>query len=234
MESIPTGHGEVRGASDTMDAVSSPWSVIIPVKRPDVAKSRLADAVGEVRPELARAFAADTLTAVLASTRVTSAVVVTDDPAVAADATTAGALVVEDAPAAGLNAALRHGAAALVAQNAEQRGGLVALAADLPALRSEELDRCLDAAADHPTSIVSDAAGTGTTMYAAVPPADFQPLFGGRSRAAHRSAGALEIDRADVPSVRRDVDTAVDLWDAQRMGLGPRSAALLNPRVCGA
>src|SRR5699024_7644804 len=114
----------------------------------------------------ARAFAADTLTAVLASPRVIHAVVVTDDPAVAADATTAGALVVEDAPAAGLNAALRHGAAALAAQEKEEHGGLVALAADLPALRSVELDRCLDAAADHPTAIVSDAAGTGTTMYA--------------------------------------------------------------------
>lgn len=217
-----------------MGAVSPPWSVIIPVKRPDVAKSRLADAVGEVRPELARAFAADTLIAVLASPRVNRAVVVTDDPAVAAEATEAGALVVEDAPAAGLNAALRHGATALAAQYAGQSGGLVALAADLPALRTEELDRCLDAAADHPTAIVSDAAGTGTTMFTAVSPADFQPHFGGRSRAAHRSAGTVEIDRADVPSVRRDVDTAVDLWDAQRLGLGPRSAALLNPRACGA
>jgi 2-phospho-L-lactate guanylyltransferase len=55
----------------------------------------------------------------------------------------------------------------------------------------------------------------------------FEPRFGGRSRAAHRAGGAVELNVPDTPSVHRDVDTAVDLWDALRLGVGPRTAAVV-------
>ncbi len=85
----------------------------------------------------------------------------------------------------------------------------------------------LAAAARHQTSFLADAAGIGTTLYASVPGAPFDPRFGGRSRAAHRASGATELEVPGVVSVRRDIDTAVDLWDAMRIGLGPRTESVI-------
>lgn len=201
------------------------WTVVIPVKRPEHAKTRLADAVGEQRPRFARAFAADTVRAALDCPAVARVVVVTDDAPAADEARSLGAAVVADAPDAGLNAALRHGADEARAGDAAV--AVASLSADLPALRPAELALVLAAAERHPRSFVADAAGIGTTSYAAGPGASFEPAFGGRSRAAHRLAGAVELELDGIASVRRDVDTAVDLWDARRLGVGPRTAALL-------
>lgn len=200
------------------------WSLVVPVKRPEFAKSRLADAAGPLRPQLARAFAADTVTAALAAAHVEDVTVVTDDDETARSVKVLGAFVVADTPDAGLNAALRHGVRSIAAR--QPAAPVAALSADLAALRPDELDRVLEAASQHQVSFVADAAGIGTTLYAAVANTAFEPRFGGRSRAAHRQAGAVELDLADIPSVRRDIDTAVDLWDAIRLGLGPRSASV--------
>lgn len=199
------------------------WSIVVPVKRPEIAKSRLAEAVGEHRPALARAFAADTVRAALACPRVAEVVVVTDDEAFRDESHALGAVVVADGPDAGLNAALRHGAEAARARR--PHAPVAALSADLPALRPEELAKVLDAATE-PVSFVGDAAGLGTTLYAVAAGVPFTPRFGGRSRAAHRAAGAVELELDGIPSVRRDVDTEVDLWDALRLGVGPRTASV--------
>ncbi|NEE03622.1 2-phospho-L-lactate guanylyltransferase [Phytoactinopolyspora halotolerans] len=201
------------------------WSIVVPVKRPEYAKTRLADAVGEFRPHVARAFAADTIAAALACTVVSTVTVVTDDEEAAAEARTLGAAVIADTPASGLNAALRHGAATVRTRRPD--AAVASLSADLPALRADELKRVLTAATMYPTSFLADAVGIGTTLYACLPGAEFDPRFGGRSRAAHRAAGAVELDVPGVPSVRRDIDTAVDLWDAMRIGLGPRTESVI-------
>ncbi len=200
------------------------WSIVIPVKRPEIAKSRLAEAVGEFRPALARAFAADTVAAAVASPAVELVVAVTDDAEFGDEARRLGAVVIADAPDAGLNAALRHGAQEARARRLDL--AVAALSADLPALRPDELAVALAAAAEHPVSFVSDLSGLGTTLYAALPGEPFSPRFGGRSRAAHRAAGAVELTVNGIPSVRRDVDTEVDLWDAIRLGVGPRTKAI--------
>lgn len=204
------------------------WTVVVPVKRPEHAKTRLADAVGELRPRFARAFAADTVLAAQGCALVARVIVVTDDDETAGEARSLGADVVADAPDAGLNAALRHGAAEARAADDGAEVAVASLSADLAALRPAELARVLEAAAEHPLSFVADAAGIGTTIYAAGPGVAFEPEFGGRSRAAHRLAGAVELELDGVPTVRRDVDTAVDLWDARRLGVGPRTAAVLE------
>lgn len=200
------------------------WSIVVPVKRPELAKTRLADAAGVHRPALARAFAADTVAAALVTPGVVAVIVVTDDGPFADEARRLGAVVVADAPDAGLNAALRHGADEAWAQRPDT--GVAALSADLPALRPDELTRVLGTAAQHAASFVADLAGIGTTVYAVRPGRPFNPRFGGRSRAAHRAAGVVDLDLAGIPSVRRDVDTEVDLWDALRLGVGPRTKAV--------
>jgi 2-phospho-L-lactate/phosphoenolpyruvate guanylyltransferase len=200
------------------------WSLVIPVKVLARAKSRLTELAGPRRPELALALAADTVAAAAGCQEVAAVIVVSDDPAAEAQLTGLGALVIPDEPDDGLNAALVYGAAA--ASALRPGGGTAALAADLPALRPAELGRALRAAARWPEAFVPDAAGSGTTLYAAAPGRRFRPRFGPQSRLAHLGAGATELDITGIPSVRRDVDTAADLDSAARLGLGPHTAPL--------
>jgi 2-phospho-L-lactate guanylyltransferase len=200
------------------------WSVLLPVKVLAQAKSRLADLAGPRRAELALALASDTVSAVLETAQAARVVVITDDRVAAAALRELGALVIPDEPRDGLNAALRHGAAFAAAR--WPRCGTAALSADLPALRPAELARALDAAAAWPTAFVADAAGDGTTLYTAAPGAAFRPAFGLASRARHAAGGAAELELADIPGLRRDVDTPADLRGAAALGLGPYTAPL--------
>jgi 2-phospho-L-lactate guanylyltransferase len=198
--------------------------VLIPVKLLARAKSRLAALAGPRRGELALALAGDTVSAVLRCDQAARAIVITDDPVAAGELAGLGALVVPDEPDDGLNAALRHGAAHAAAR--WPGSGTAALSADLPALRPAQLAKALRAAAAWPSAFVADAAGDGTTMYAAAPGVPFQPAFGLASRARHAAGGAAELDLDGVPGLRRDVDTPDDLRDAVALGIGPRTAPL--------
>ena len=200
------------------------WSLVIPVKVLARAKSRLTGLAGPARSALALAMAADTVSAAAACPAVGAVVVVTDDEEAASVLSGLHAVIVPDEPAAGLNPALAHGAAAAAAR--WPASGVAALAADLPALRPEELDRGLRAAAQWPEAFVADAAGTGTTLYAARPGTAFRPRFGAGSAGRYRRGGAVEVMLADVPSLRSDVDTPDDLRQAASLGLGPRTAVL--------
>jgi 2-phospho-L-lactate/phosphoenolpyruvate guanylyltransferase len=199
------------------------WSVVVPVKRLPLAKSRLY-AVGRPRPEheeLALCLAVDTVAAALAATAVARLYVVTDDPAARAATAATGARVLPDEPDAGLNPALAHGAA--VARRRFPRDGVALLSADLPALRPAELDAALAAAAGYGVAFVADASGTGTTLLATAPGRPVEPRYGRASAAAHRAAGAIELT-GGWPSLRTDVDTAADLRTAAELGLGPATS----------
>ena len=200
------------------------WSVLMPVKVLAEAKSRLASLAGPRRAELALALASDTVTAVLASDAVARVIVITDDQDAAPVLAALGALVVPDEPRAGLNPALRHGARYAAAR--WPGDGMAALSADLPALRPEQIGQALRAAAAWPTAFVADAAGDGTTLYAARAGAAFQPAFGLASRARHAAGGAVELGLDGIGGLRRDVDTPSDLRGAVALGLGPHSAPL--------
>lgn len=204
------------------------YTAVVPVKRTGLAKSRLVGIDDDRRAALALAFAVDTVDALRACPAIAAVIVVTDDEQAAHVLNDVGAVVIGDKPDAGLNPALRHGAA--VASTQHPRHGVLLVSADLPALRPDELDRALTDVAGHDRAFVADAAGTGTTMLGVRPGVDPAPEFGPRSRAAHRRSGAVEIDRLDLASLRRDVDTIVDLWDARRLGVGAATAAALAGR----
>jgi 2-phospho-L-lactate guanylyltransferase len=204
---------------------SAAWTLVVPLKPLPRAKSRLAAAVGAAAlPELALAFAKDTVSAALACAAVRGVAVVTDDSLAAAELAALGAHIVPDTPAAGLNAALTHGAAAV--RNAAPDAPVAVLNADLPALRIAELARVLDTAAKYSRAFLADAAGIGTTLLSALPGSELSPRFGGPSRARHLASGAAEIALSGVDSVRRDVDTGADLATALELGVGPFTAAL--------
>ncbi|WP_285757904.1 2-phospho-L-lactate guanylyltransferase [Nocardiopsis ansamitocini] len=199
--------------------------MVVPVKRLTAAKSRLAGFAGRHRHDLALAVATDTVLAVLATPGVGAVFVVTDDARAAAVLAGPGARIVGGEPGPGLNAALCHGARH--ADAIRPGSGVCALSADLPALRPQELDRVLAAAAAHPRSFLADAPGVGTTLYAARGAVDFAPAFEGESRLRHLAGGAAEIALSDVETVRRDVDTPDDLRAATALGLGPHTAKVL-------
>ncbi len=201
------------------------WCLVVPVKLLHLAKSRLSRDP-EVRAALALAFAADTVAAALRAPSVVEVVVVTDDPTAAALVRGLGAEVVSDEPDAGLNPALRHGAAHATARHPEC--GVGALSADLPALRSEDLENALRRAAETGTAVVPDVDGTGTTAYLVTPGRKFEPAFGGDSLKAHIDAGATPLPAADLPTLRRDVDTRADLNAAFALGLGPHTMSTLH------
>jgi len=200
------------------------WSLVVPVKVLAEAKSRLAALAGPYRPQLALAMAADTVAAALACVDVARVIAVTDDEDAARLLAGLGAVVTPDEPGNGLNAALRHGA--LLASARWPESGIGALAADLPALRPAELSLGLRAAARWPQAFVPDAAGSGTTLYAARPGFAFSPRFGPGSAERHRAAGAAELSLPGLASLRRDVDAPPDLREASDLGIGPRTAAV--------
>ncbi|MCH5674364.1 2-phospho-L-lactate guanylyltransferase [Streptomyces gilvus] len=201
------------------------WTLVIPVKPLARAKSRLSDTAHDgVRPGLALAFAQDTAAAALACPAVKDVAVVTDDALAGRELAALGARVVTDEPRGGLNAALAHGVAAVRADRPD--APVAALNADLPALRSLELARVLDAAAEFPRAFLPDAANIGTTLLAAAYGRELLPAFGTDSRSRHRASGAVELALDDVDSVRQDVDTGDDLRAALALGVGPRTAAV--------
>jgi 2-phospho-L-lactate/phosphoenolpyruvate guanylyltransferase len=211
------------------------WSLVIPVKVLALAKSRLTGPAGQRRSEFALAMAADTVSAAVRAETVSVVLVVTDDPDVSDIAISLGAIVLPDTPAAGLNEALTQGA-----DYAGERWpdrGRAGLAGDLPAVRPAELTAALRAAAGLGTAFVPDTDGTGTTLYAAVPGAQFRPQFGPASRDRHLATGAVEIRTGeigtgeigtDLAGLRRDVDTIEDLRAAAKIGLGSRTAELVT------
>lgn len=224
------------------------WSLVIPVKRLSLAKTRLSAALGSPAPDdllgdalpsndrppvrgqlpangrIALAMASDTVRAALASTAVLTVVVVTDDQLAVDTLSALGARVVPDAPNDGLNAALRYGADLATLQRPDD--GVAALSADLAALRPKELTAALDAAAGHARAFVADVHGTGTTLLSALPGSHLDPRFGVDSAQSHRRYGAHPLD-GEWPGLRRDLDTPADLALAARLGLGPATAAEL-------
>ena len=210
-----------------MDAVQ--WSVVVPAKRLDVAKTRLRPVTAAVRGtpvahgELVLGMLADTVEAALGCTAVDAVLVVTDDPAIDRLARRLGAVTASDEPAEGLNPALVHGAARTV-------GPVAALSSDLPALRPDELGAALAAAGAaavrRPRAFVPDASGRGTTLLTAVGVL-LDPHFGADSAAAHAAGGALRL-RGNWPGLRQDVDTGEDLRAAAALGPGPRTRAVLD------
>jgi len=199
------------------------WGAVVPVKRLDVAKSRLAAYGDPVRAELALAFACDVVTACLSCVSVSTVVVVTDDGRAAAVLRELGAQVVPDGPDRGLNPALAHGAR--VVRAALPAVGVVAVSADLASLRSEDLAAMLVGVPRGQRAFVADSDRLGTTLLAACAGVALLPSFGLHSRARHLASGAIELEAGEA--LRRDVDTPDDLGQALLLGVGRHTAQAL-------
>jgi 2-phospho-L-lactate/phosphoenolpyruvate guanylyltransferase len=224
--------GRIVAMSDSVPpAAPDRYAVLVPVKPPAFAKSRLAGLGDAVRVELATAFAADTVAAALACPLVARLLVVTDDHLLARGMRDLGADVLPDGTTDDLNGTLLQGAAEL--HRREPGLGLVALCADLPALRPAELEAALTAADPARMSFVADEERVGTTAVIASRLEQFRPSFGDGSRLQHLEAGAFEVDALDAPGLRRDVDEPGDLEAAVLLGVGPRTSLVVTTTPLG-
>lgn len=212
-------------ADDTTHPPATAFVALLPVKPPRVGKSRLGDVEDVRRRDLAGAFALDTATAVVACPEVAHVLVVTDDAAFSRDLVALGCESVPDGDTHDLNATLQQ--AALEARRRWAGLQPVAICADLPALRPDELGTALRVAGAGGAWFVPDAAQAGTTLYTA-PYDSFAPRFGTGSRLAHLASGAREI-AGELPSLRCDVDDLGDLRTALELGVGPHTMAVAAP-----
>ncbi|MQA14137.1 MAG: 2-phospho-L-lactate guanylyltransferase [Pseudonocardiaceae bacterium] len=208
--------------------------LLVPVKPLTRAKTRLRGAADSgagdpgAHARLALALARDTLAAAAAATTVRRLLAITSDPEVRAALARDGVHTLPDSPDAGLNPALRHGERELRAIDPD--APVAVLQADLPALRAAELDAAVHTALTvAPRAFCADRAGTGTTLLVAASGRPLDPRFGSRSAAAHRAAGAVELN-GDWPGLRCDVDTPDDLAVAAELALGSHTRAVLAPR----
>jgi 2-phospho-L-lactate/phosphoenolpyruvate guanylyltransferase len=201
------------------------WSAIVPVKASTSAKSRLGTNAAW-RTELSRAFLGDVLDALVGSSLIQRIIVVTDDTGLKGQL--APSIELKFITSAGLNEDISSGID-LVSNTA-----VAVITGDLPCLTTPSIDCVLQLAGEHQRSFVSDSQGLGTTMLLTHEPNNCQPMFGFRSHAKHAQAGYHELisDDRDLNALliraRRDVDTAIDLWDARRLGVGANTSALLD------
>ena len=209
------------------------WRLLIPIKHPATAKTRLHGATRRHadHAELVRAIQSDTVEAALAArstggeraSSIAGVFIVGDRPPPGLAPLGETDLGLLPDSGSGLNASLRAAAAALSARYPAD--GVAAMVADLPALRPAALNQALAAATLLERGYVADAAGTGTTVLTARAGQPLTPEFGLDSARRHHASGAIEID-ADL-SLRSDVDTAEDLRRCLLLGVGEHTARMV-------
>jgi 2-phospho-L-lactate/phosphoenolpyruvate guanylyltransferase len=207
-------------------------AAILPVKRFDGAKSRLAVSVADpLRVQLARAMVADVLHALAQAGAIERTFVVSCEPSMEQAAREHGALLVSDDLQLGQSAAATAGIRHALAEGFER---VLCVPGDCPTLDPRELDALLAPAAPGSAEvvIVPDRHGAGTNGLLLRPPDAIAPSFGPGSCERHRTlasvAGAsCRIERP--PSLLLDVDTGADLA-ALRERLGAHDAPASRTR----
>ncbi|HYQ79117.1 MAG TPA: 2-phospho-L-lactate guanylyltransferase [Solirubrobacterales bacterium] len=192
-------------------------TAVLPVKRFDTAKQRLAAGIDEERRrELAAAMVADVLDAIGEARSIERLIVVTGDPIAQELAAKAGAEVVPDPEDAGHVQAAQAGIARAEAEGAER---VALLAGDCPLLDPRELDRLLTGVPGSYVGIVPDRHGSGTNALLLSPPSAIVPAFGEGSRQRHvdaaREAG-IPFGIEELASIELDLDTPADVIALQR------------------
>jgi 2-phospho-L-lactate guanylyltransferase len=193
-------------------AVAARATVILPVKRLDSAKQRLATGLDEERRRaVVAAMLRDVLAAIGGARMIERTIVVSGEPIAVDLAHESGAEVVADETDAG------HPEAALLGIDAARAKGascVLLLPGDCPLLDPRDLDRLLTAVPDPYVAVVPDRHGTGTNALLLRPPDAIRPAFGPGSRERHveaaRAAGIPHgVERLE--SLALDLDTPADL-----------------------
>ena len=225
-EALAEGYRRGLAAGLALAARGEPrWTVVIPFKGGEGAKSRFAETAGIDRRQLSLAFLTDTLRAVRCARSMERVLVVTAEAGLSDVLGDLVDSVVPD-PGMGLNAAVAAGASA--ARERWPESFVAVLVGDLPALLADDLDDALRLAVDaakggHPYAFVPDHDGTGTTAIMAAPGAAVASRFGADSRLRHAEAGFRELAVPAGSTLRLDIDHALALNEARdRLGEATR------------
>jgi 2-phospho-L-lactate/phosphoenolpyruvate guanylyltransferase len=209
-------------------------TAILPVKRFDAAKQRLAAGLDDERRwALAAAMLEDVLEAISGSRAIERTIVVSGDPLAQEIASGAGTEIVPDPADEGHSEAALAG---IARAEVEDAGLVVLLPGDCPLLDSRELDRLLTGVPGTFATIVPDRHGEGTNALVLSPPSAIRPAFGEGSRARHvaaaREAG-IPFAVEELPSLALDLDTPADLVALTRELAGRRGAARRTAQALG-
>ncbi len=209
-------------------------TAVLPVKRFDAAKQRLAGGIDdERRRALAAAMVADVLEAIGAARTVERTILVSGDPIAQELAAEAEAEVVPDPGDAGHVEAALAGIARAEAEGAEC---VVLLPGDCPLLDPRELDRLLTGVPERYVGIVPDRHGTGTNALVLSPPDAIVPSFGAGSCARHvaaaRAAG-IPFGVEELASLGLDLDTPADVIALTRQIEAGSSGARRTAKALG-
>lgn len=210
---------------------SGAWAVV-PVKRLEVAKLRMAPALSPAqREELARAMLDDVLGTLARVRGLGGMLVVTADPWAADLARCFGAEIVHDAAEAGTDAAVAQGLRRLAG---EERGIVLVVPADVPFATEAELGAVLCAMQDARAVLVPAAGDGGTNLLAMSRPDLFRTEFGPGSFARHLAAArrkGIEPRALSLRGVARDLDRPSDLVLDGTEDRSTRTAAFLAELV---
>lgn len=206
------------------------WTVVIPFKGGSLAKSRLGLKHGEHSPvdadrrsRLALAFLTDTVVATLAAPSVHHVIVVSSDPAVAAALPDVSTIA---DPGKGLNAAISAGIHSGLGTT--PNAPVAVLTGDLPSLTTDDVEAALQLAQNHSLGVVADHIGVGTTMITSHSGVELIPRFGGSSHRAHTDNGHFSLPVSPRSTLRKDVDTPLDLVNAMARGVGAATETTLR------
>lgn len=186
------------------------WA-LVPVKRLDRAKSRLATLLDpRERNMLARAMLCDVFATLNRVDGLAGILVVTSDPEAASLAAGFGATVIPDPVEGGLNAAIRSGLRWL---DAGRGAGAIIVPGDIPFATVAELNSVRLALNTNPV-VIAPALRDGGTNILAMKPMLLSPAYGPDSFARHLAAAhALGIQPKTLmlEGAGHDIDIAADL-----------------------
>ena len=203
-----------------MSPSPEPFAAIVPIRSWTTGKSRL-DVDDDARESLGRAFALDVVSALHDSPRIGVVVVVSSDAEVR---TTFASCEAVDDRGRGLDDAVAQGCAHAVAGGWSR---IVVVPSDLPCISVAALDEVLAMSEGHTHTYCPDADGDGSSLVISHDPATLVTSYGRGSASAHRSAGLVPLLGAPL-EVRRDVDTLEHLREAQGLGTGRHTTAVLT------
>ena len=190
---------------------------LIAAKQLEFAKTRLAMPAGE-RRALAAAMFRDVLSAAMSAQTPDHVALVSSDEELLGMARVAGAITIDERFPRGLNAAVRLGTEALIAEGADS---ICVVLSDIPLVTGADID-AMFAATRGPRGVALAPSRelTGTNLIARTPPDAIATRFGRRSLMRHlescEQAGIrCEIVRLSGPAM--DLDLMSDLADFMRI-----------------
>jgi len=202
--------------------------VIVPIKPPRIAKSRLESTPRPASTaDFAGAFAHDVVAVATQVAIVDRVIAVTSDRSLTHALESLGASVLfEPTELAGdLNAVLEFAQGEVLSRHPHCPIAIVT--ADLATIKPAPLSTLLNGASTSAYGFVADHIGLGTTLVINRSGRPVTTDFGPHSASSHRALGFDDLTEFADDSLRLDVDTPDDLERAIVVGLGPAAARLI-------